>query len=216
MRKINPVVIAGVVLALAGVALLVAMASGGNDSGGGKKKDVVVAGVPVAAGTPAATAGLTVRSLPVDAVPDGALTDPAALNGQVALRALAKGEVVVPGSFGAQGVATAGGVVLPKGQEGLGVELGFAPGGLRYVVPGNAITVWASKKGGSTRMLLTGVRVIATTPGTGTGAPTAVTAGAGNLDFLLAVTPAQAAQVINAQASGDGLYFTLSATGQKS
>ena len=214
-RKLNPVVLAGAVLALAGVVVLALIASRGDDSGSGKKLRVLVTSAPVAAGTSAASAALAVKELPASAVPAGALTDPAAVTGQVALRALAQGEVVVPGTFGTRGVAASGGVVLPAGKEGLGVELGFAPGGLRYVVPGNRITVWSTPKNGSSRMLLENVQVIATTPGTGDGAATAVTAGPGNLDFLLAVSRDEAAQVISAQAKGSSLYFTLAGSGQK-
>jgi len=214
MRKTNPIIVAGVVLAVAGVAVLVALASRGGDTTSGRTVDVLVASAPVAAGTAASAAPLAVKSLPVSAVPEGALTSAAAVAGQVALHPLAKGEVVVSGTFGQTGVAVTGGVVLPKGMEGLAVELGFVPGGLRYVVPGNRITVWSSAKG-STKVLLQDVLVIATTPGTGTGAPTAIAAGPGVLDFLLAVTRDQASKVIAAQATGATMYFTLASTGSK-
>ncbi|HUR51189.1 MAG TPA: SAF domain-containing protein [Mycobacteriales bacterium] len=215
-RKLNPVVLAGAVLALAGVAFLAVLAARGGGSSSDKTLSVLVTTVPVAAGTPAAGASLAVKQVAASSVPPGALTDASAVSNQVALRALAKGEVVVPGTFGTQGVAASGGVVLPDGKEGLGVELGFAPGGLRYVVPGNRITVWSTLKGESTRMLLNDVQVIATTPGAGDGAATAVTAGPGNLDFLLALSRQEAARVITAQAGGATLYFTLAGTGQKS
>jgi Flp pilus assembly protein CpaB len=207
----------GALLALAGVAVLAVLAArGGEDSGSDSKKvRALVAAAPVAAGTPAASARITVTELPASSVPAGAFTDPASVAGQVALRSIAKGEVVVPGAFGQQGVAASGGVVLPAGKEGLGVELGFAPGGLRYVVPGNRITVWAASKTGSSRVLVDNIAVIATTPGAGDGAATAVTAGPGNLDFLLAVSREEAASIITAQTKGATLYFTLAGTGQK-
>jgi len=212
-RKPNPVILAGALLAVVGVVVLVMLASKGDSNASGKTTKVLVASTAIAVGTPSAGAGLVVKSLPASAVPAGAITNPSLLTGQVALRAIAKGEVVLPGAFGVQGVAATGGVVLPPGKEGLGVELAFAPGGLRYVVPGNKITVWATPKvtGGAavTRVILQDVLVIATTPGAGTGASTAVTAGPGTLDFLLAVSRSQAAQVIAAQASGSSLYFTL-------
>jgi pilus assembly protein CpaB len=214
-RKLNPVVIAGAVIALAGVAFLAVLAARG-DGGSDKTMSVLVTTVPVAAGTPAAGAGLAVKQVAVSAVPAGAFTDASAVAGQVATRALAKGEVIVPGTFGTQGVAAAGGVVLPPGKQGLAVELGFVPGGLRYVVPGNRINVWATPKGGSSHVLLAGVHVIATTPGTGDGASAAVTPAPGNLDFLLAVTGSEASRVITAQAAGDILYFTLAGADQKS
>ena len=215
-RKLNPVVIVGALLALAGVAVLAVLAArGGDSSGEGKKVRALVTTAPVVAGTPASAAKLTVTELPASAVPAGAFTDPASVAGQVALRTLAKGEVVVPGTFGQQGVAASGGVVLPAGKEGMGVELGFAPGGLRYVVPGNRITVWAAPKSGASTVLVDNIQVIATTPGTGDGAATPVTAGPGNLDFLLAVSRDEAAAIIAAQSRGVTLYFTLAGTGQK-
>ena len=214
-RKLNPVVMVGAVLALVGVAVLAVLAARGGSSSGNKKLRALVTTAPVAAGTPAAAAALTVTELPSSSVPAGALTDPAAVTGQVALRSLSKGEVVVPGAFGQQGVAAAGGVVLPPGKQGLGVELGFVPGGLRYVVPGNRITIWSTPKNGASRVLVDGIQVISTTPGAGDGAATAVTPAPGNLDFLLAVSKSEAQAIINAQVNGSVLYFTLADTGQK-
>jgi hypothetical protein len=75
--------------------------------------------------------------------------------------------------------------------------------------------VWAASKSGSSQVLVDGIQVIATTPGTGDGAATAVTAGPGNLDFLLAVSRDEAQAVISAQTKGLTLYFTLAGTGQK-
>ena len=213
-RKTNPVVVTGAVLALAGVVVLAVLAGRGSSTGGATK-EVLVASAPVTAGTSADAAQLVVKKIPASAVPVGALTSASAVSGKVALHSLSKGQVVTPDAFGQQGVAATGGVVLPAGKQGLGVELGFAPGGLRYVVPGNHITIWASSKTGVTKMILPSVEVIATTPGSGTGAATDVTPGPGNLDFLLAVSPTEAAQVIAAQTSGATLYFTLAATGQK-
>ena len=214
-RKLNPVVMVGAVLALAGVAVLAVLATRGGGAGDDKKVRALVTTAAVAVGTPAASAALSVTELPASAVPAGALTDPAAVAGQIALRPLAKGEIVVPGVFGQQGVAASGGVVLPAGKEGLGVELGFAPGGLRYVVPGNRITVWSASKSGASKVLVDNIQVIATTPGAGDGAATAATAGPGNLDFLLAVGRDEAAAIITAQSKGATLYFTLAGTGQK-
>jgi Flp pilus assembly protein CpaB len=152
--------------------------------------------------------------VPISAVPDNAVTSLAAVAGQVALTDVSANQVVTPRMFGVQGVAAAGGVVLPKGKKAIGVELGFAPGGLRYVVPGDRIDVYASRKTGdtaTTRVLVTSVQVIATTPGAGNGAATSAQSGPGNLDFLLAVDEAQAQRIVNAQAGQESLYFTLAA-----
>jgi hypothetical protein len=74
--------------------------------------------------------------------------------------------------------------------------------------------VLASRKAGDaskTTVLLTGVQVVATTPGAGNGAPTAATAGAGHLAVRLAVDQDQAIVLANAVAKDLSLYFTIAA-----
>lgn len=215
MRNRNTVVIVvGIVLAVLGAGIAVAYLKGNDDTSGGTRA-VLVATRAVAAGTPVASASLAVRAVDADAVPSDAITNADVLNGQVALVPLSQNQVVTKTMFGTQGVATAGGVVLPQGKKGIGVELGFAPGGLRYVVPGNRIDIYASRKAGDTAVttvLLKDVEVIATTPGAGTGAPTAVTSGPGTLDFLLAVDEQQALKIVTAQSAQQSLYFVLAST----
>ncbi|HEX8002625.1 MAG TPA: SAF domain-containing protein [Mycobacteriales bacterium] len=215
MRSRNNLIIAvGIVLALLGAGTAVAYVKG-SDSTSGDTRAVVVATRDIAAGTTSAKAPLAVKRLPSGAVPANAVTSTTALNGQVALVAVSAGQVVTPSMFGVQGVPAQGGVVLPKGKKGIGVQLGFAPGGLRYVVPGNKIDIYASEKvGGAVRtsLVLPGVEVIATTPGTGTGAAAAVAGGPGTLDFLLAVDERQALTIVNAQAAAKSMYFVLAET----
>jgi pilus assembly protein CpaB len=212
MRNRNAlVIVVGVVLALLGAGIAVAYVKGNGDSSGSTRA-VVVATRAVPAGTPVASAGLAVRKVDTKAVPPDALANADVLNGQIALVALSPNTVVTRTMFGVQGVATAGGVVLPQGKKGIGVELGFAPGGLRYVVPGNRIDILASRKDGGTTVLLTDVEVIATTPGAGNGAATAATSGSGTLDFLLAVDQQQALKIVGAQSQGQSLYFVLAST----
>ena len=212
MRNRNAlVIVVGVVLALLGAGIAVAYVKG-NDDSSGSKRAVVVATRAVAPGTPVASAGLAVRKVDSNAVPPDALANADVLNGQIALVALSPNTVVTKTMFGVQGVPAAGGVVLPQGKKGIGVELGFAPGGLRYVVPGNRIDILASRRDGGTTVLLTDVEVIATTPGAGNGAATATTSGPGTLDFLLAVDQQQALKIVGAQSQGQSLYFVLAST----
>jgi pilus assembly protein CpaB len=211
----NMTIVVGVVLALLGAGVAVAAGRNTDDGGSaGATRQVVVATRDIAAGTPVAANLVAVRAVSRAAVPANAVTSVAQLTGQVALFPIAANLVVTPQMFGVQGVAAAGGVALPKGKRAIGVELGFAPGALRYIVPGDRIDVLASRKAGDaskTTVLLTGVQVVATTPGTGNGAPTAATAGAGNLDFLLAVDQDQAIVLANAVAKELSLYFTIAA-----
>lgn len=216
MRRNNLVIAVGIVLALLGAGTAVAYVKGSSGTETGDTRAVVVATRAVTPGTPVATAALAVKRLPASAVPANAVTSTASLTGQVALVAMSPNQVVTPTMFGVQGVAVAGGVVLPKGKKGIGVELGFAPGGLRYVVPGNKIDIYASQKGTAgtarTSVILEGVEVIATTPGLGTGAASPVTGGPGTLNFLLAVDPDEALKIVNAQASSLSMYFVLAET----
>lgn len=210
----NLMIVVGVVLAVLGAGFAVLYVRGDAASAVETRPAIVVTKA-VRAGTPAKDVPVEVRQVDARAVPADAIPSTATLNGQVALMALSPNQVVTQSMFGVQGTAASGGVVLPKGKKGIGVELAFAPGGLRYVVPGDKIDVIYSEKKGdavSTKVLLDAVQVIATTPGAGTGESTEVQAGPGALHFLLAVDEAQALKVVNAQHSGHALYFTLAAT----
>lgn len=217
MRSRNNVsIVVGVVLAVLGAAFAVVYLRG-NDTKAADTRAVVVVSRVVAAGTPAANAGLEIRNVDAKSVPADAVRSLTRLTGQVALYPLSANQVVTPQMFGVLATTASGGVVLPAGKKGIGVELAFAPGGLRYVVPGNKIDVYESFKTGdtaSTQVLLHNVLVIATTPGAGTGEATAVQAGPGNLDFLLAVDEAQAKKIVQAQAAQHSLYFALASTGK--
>ena len=212
----NLMIVVGVVLAVLGAAFAVLYVRG-DEAGAVDTRPVIVVTKAAAAGTAAKDVAFEVRRVDARAVPADAIGSTATLNGQVALYALSPNQVVTQSMFGVQGTAASGGVVLPKGKKGVGVELAFAPGGLRYVVPGDRIDVISSVKRGdqvTTKVLLEAVQVIATTPGAGTGESTAVQAGPGTLHFLLAVDDAQALKVVNAQHSSHSLYFTLATTGK--
>jgi Flp pilus assembly protein CpaB len=212
----NMMIVVGVVLAVLGAAFAVLYVRG-DEAGAGDTRAVVVVTAAVPAGTPAKDAPLAVRRVDAKAVPVDALSSTAVLNGQVALFALSPGQVVTKAMFGVQGAPATGGVVLPKGKKGIGVELAFAPGGLRYVVPGDRIDIVTSVKKGDkvdTSILLRDIQVIATTPGAGTGEATTAQAGPGTLHFLLAVDDAEVLKIVNAQHAQHALYFTLAATGK--
>ena len=212
----NLMIVVGVVLAVLGAAFA-ALYVRGNEAAAVDSRAVVVITKNVRAGTPAADVPMEVRRMPVAAIPADALTSTAPLNGQVVLHPLSANQVVTKAMFGVRGAAASGGVVLPKGMKGIGVELAFAPGGLRYVVPGDRVDVVTSEKRGdvvTTKVLLTAVQVIATTPGAGTGESTPATAGPGTLHFLLAVDEAQAVKIVNARHADHDMYFTLASTGK--
>lgn len=209
-------IVVGVVLAVLGAAFAVLYVRG-EEAAAVDTKAVVVVTANVAAGAPAKSVPFAVRKVDAKAVPADALTSTAVLNGQVALHALSANQVVTKSMFGVSGAPSSGGVVLPKGKKGIGVELAFAPGGLRYVVPGDRIDIVRSIKRGDnvqTAVLLENLQVIATTPGAGTGEATTAQAGPGTLHFLLAVDQAEALKIVNAQHSQHALYFALASTGK--
>ena len=220
-RKFNPVIAVGAVLLLVGVVVLAVLA-GRDDSSGSSTVKALVAQSNVPAGTPAGSANLAVQEVSSKDVPAGSPTELSALAGKYATARILKGQVITSASFGQVAAATSAGVALPKGKQAIGLELGFAPGGLRYVVPGNKINVYAAPKGkvdssGALhvtpgQVIVRDLLVLRTTPGAGDGSGTAPTPGAGNLDFLLAVDEVQARILVGASVSSDVnvLYFTLS------
>ena len=223
-RKFNPIIAVGAVLLVIGVVVLAVFAVRGGNSSGSDKVKALVATADIAAGTPVAAAALQVQDLDAKAVPAGSPTSLTSIAGTFATTKILKGSVITGASFGQVAATTTAGISLPKGKEALGVELGFAPGGLRYVVPGNHINVYVAPKaknngdGSATvspgRLLVPNLLVLRTTPGAGDGSGTAVTPGAGNLDFLLAVGPAEAKVLVGAASNPDIdiLYFTLAST----
>lgn len=224
-RKFNPIIAVGAVLLLIGVAVLAVLAARGGDGGSGSSKvKALVATADIAANTPIGSAPLQVQEVDAKSVPAGSPTSTGALAGTFAAVRIPKGSVIAPGSFTTVAATTSAGISLPKGKEAVGLELGFAPGGLRYVVPGNHINVYVAPKAKSNgdgtvsvtpgTLLVPNVLVLRTTPGAGDGNGTAVTPGAGNLDFLLAASQVEARILIGAASNPDinVLYFTLAST----
>jgi Flp pilus assembly protein CpaB len=222
-RKFNPSIAVGAVLLLIGVVVLAVLAARGNTTTASKVK-ALVASADVPAGTPAGAAHLQVQDVAAGSVPSGAPRDLSELTGTTATAKILQGQVITATSFARAGAATSTGVTLPVGLQAVGVELGFAPGALRYVIAGNYINVWVAPKpkpaaDGTVPVvrgsqLVAGVQVLSTTPGAGDGSKTAPVPGPGNLDFLLAVNANQASKIIGAAAQPDAqvMYFTLAKT----
>lgn len=223
-RKFNPIIAVGAVLLLVGVVVLAVLAARGGGGSGSSKVKALVATADIPANTPIGSASLQVQDVDKSSVPAGSPTSTAVLAGTFSAAKILKGSVIGPGAFTTVTAATPTGVSLPKGKEAVGLELGFAPGGLRYVVPGNHINVYVAPKAKSNgdgtvsvtpgTLLVPNVLVLRTTPGAGDGNGTAVTPGAGNLDFLLAASQVEARILIGAASNPDVnvLYFTLAST----
>jgi Flp pilus assembly protein CpaB len=222
-RKFNPLLAVGAVLLVVGIAVLGVLASR-NDGGGSSTVKALVATTNIAQGAAAAPTTLKLQDVKSRDLPAGAVTSLQQVAGQIALVPIVKGSVITTSSFGQYGATTGTGVSLPKGKEALGIELGFAPGALRYVIPGNRVTIWVTPKQKANAdgtipvvrsvPLLENVLVLRTTPGAGNGDGTAAVAGPGQLDFLLALDRLEASRLIGAAAQPDInlLYVTLSST----
>ncbi len=226
-RKFNPIIAVGAVLLLAGVVVLAVLAGRGGGSGSSKIK-ALVAKTDIAAGTAADKANLEVKEVPSSQVPAGSPLDATALVGKFATGKIPAGQIITATSFGGVAATTAAGISLHAGKQAIGVELGFAPGALRYALPGNKIDIYAAAKpdkdhqgtgkveAGQSLLLMSDILVLRTTPGAGDGNGVAATPGPGTLDFLLEVDGPQALKLAATVAnSGDvTLYFTISKTSQ--
>jgi hypothetical protein len=225
-RKFNPVIVVGAVLLIVGIAVLTVFAVKGDKTEKPSTVKALVALADIPAGTSANTAPLQVQDVSSADVQLGSPTDLGAIAGTIATGRITKGTIISSTSFGNVSSITNAGVTLPKGKQALGIELGFAPGALRYVIPGNKITIWVVPKNKATAngtvqyspgvRLVQDIVVLRTTPGLGDGAGTASTPGPGNLDFLLAVDDQEASKIIGASSQPDlnTLYVTLSNTSQ--
>ncbi|MCW2543376.1 MAG: hypothetical protein JWM40_928 [Frankiales bacterium] len=224
-RKFNPVILVGAVLLIAGVAVLAVLASrGGSNNSSSRTIKALVATADIPAGTSANIAPIQVQDVKASDVPAGSPTELGSIAGQIANVRIPKGTVISGSTFGTVAGFTNAGVTLPKGKQAVGVELAFAPGALRYVVPGNKITIWVTQKqkadaDGNIAVkpavpILKDIEVLRTTPGAGNGDGTALTPGPGNLDFLLAMSEVQSSVFIGAASQNVNLYFTVSNTSQ--
>ena len=114
----------------------------------------------------------------------------------------------------AAGTAAAPSFTIPAGKQAVAGSVSYINGVAGYVKPGDKVNVFGTIKPGSpvpkglpttpaVKMILPDVQVLSTS------AP----AGAGNITFILALTPADAEQVVYLQ-SFEGLYFSLARTDQ--
>ena len=136
--------ILGVVLGLAGAALLALFLVSGSGQSSGDQVSVLVAadgGVPL--GTTADALGelLESREVPADVAPARAVADLAELTGQRVARPIGPGEIITIDQFGQPGPAT-GGVIVEEGWEAITVSAAPAPGLQGYATPGSLVNLY--------------------------------------------------------------------------
>ncbi len=133
---------------------------------GAQRVSVVVAASDLRAARALTLTDLETRRVPPDALPLGALTDPAVAVGRFPRAPLFKGQLVLAPSLGDTPAAFDGGIVLPTGYHAVAipVEVGHALGGA--VLPGSRVDVIAvpspgrSEAGRVTELLVAGALVV--------------------------------------------------------
>jgi Flp pilus assembly protein CpaB len=237
MKKLNVTIVAGLLVAVVGAALVLAygMSVDKRIADGRRLVDVVVAVAPIEAGasTDAVRAATKVEKVPAEYVADGALTtldgmQAAALRGPVA-----KGQQLTTSSFG---TAENGGAALvqpSKGNVALAIEVGLSPGVARYINPGSAVDMFVTYAGGGsetdgsgaasstdrrTKLFASGVRVLSVSvapPQVTTdesGAVQTTEQNPGRMLAVLDVSPVVAERIVNASELGK-IYLALSTDG---
>jgi Flp pilus assembly protein CpaB len=175
------------------------------------------------------------------AVPNGAITDPAQITNNVAAARIPENSVITGDSF-ITPLEAQGGLVVPKGKQAISFSVDATRSVGGFVVPNDLVNVLvtfdavplgdtpaAEGETGITEELTTTAYLIPNLEVLAVGSSTATTAapttdtedgGGGGQEvssdiITVAVTPSQAQQIAHAQAqSSGGLYLSLNATGE--
>ncbi len=102
---------------------------------------VVVAQVDIPVATPIKAEWLSVVAWPLSARPDGALSDPAPVIGQVAVVPITRGEAVLPTKLAAAGARSGLATLLPAGMRAVAVRVDDVVGVAGFLHPGDRVDV---------------------------------------------------------------------------
>jgi pilus assembly protein CpaB len=197
---------------------------------GRRTQRVLVATETIPAGTTGARAAtdgsFTTRTIPADAVAQGALTDIGAVRTLVSLTTLFPGQQLVRAAFGTQAGVTS--IPLPKGSMALSVQLGDPQRVAGFLGAGSQVAVFATIPDPTaassttatnvTTLLLKQVTVITVGNVSPVAGPSPSSGGTGTDTTIpkaivtLAVSQLQAQKLIYAQSQGQ-LYFALVSDG---
>ncbi|MEP6666145.1 MAG: Flp pilus assembly protein CpaB [Nocardioidaceae bacterium] len=226
MGRRTTLMIAAVVIAALGAAMIFLYVQGINTAAEAKQKPVQVlaATEQIEAGETiddAAGAGkLDLKTVPEKDVLPGAVTTMDALKGQVALTTIFPGEQIFPGKFGAAGTQQT--ITIPDGTMAVSVQLTDPSRVAGFITPGSKVAVFMSSTGTSqtsssgtttaadpfTRLLLPEVDVIGVGTTTVLSTTTTDESGAATVEQLpktlltLALTQDQAEKVMFASGNG--------------
>lgn len=226
--KANRLALIGIIFGIAGAVLLALFVTSSSGSVSEERMAVLVAGDRgIQPGTDAGEVATMaeLREVPLDVVPDRAISTTTDVEGQRVARPVGPGEILTVDQFAPVGPAS-GGVVVPEGWEAVSIEAQPAPGLEGYATPGSLINVYVTattpattlpdgtpdRQGAQpfTQLVLGHTEVLAVTRGTLTGEATSVNdvSAASGLVFLLKLRPADVPTMVFAEQQGQ-LWFSL-------
>jgi pilus assembly protein CpaB len=223
MGRRTVLLIAALVVAALGTAMVFIYIKNytATEDEGAQFKTVLVATDTIAAGTTSEAASeagsFSTQQWQEQTIPEGAISDPAAIANLVALAPVFPGQAILTQMFGSPGEA-GGGLAIPKGEIAVSVELGDPNRVAGFVAPGSEVAVFATLDDAAgnqkTQLLLPRSTVIAVGPTTVSTVTTTQATGDQNVEEIsrailtLALSQEDSQKIIYAQAQGD-LYFGL-------
>jgi Flp pilus assembly protein CpaB len=125
------------------VAIAAGLTAGILYHAGTQRISVVVAGSDLSPGRAIEASEMELRGLPPDALPPGALTDPAAAVGRYPRAPIWKGQLLLASALAASPGAFAAGIALPTGHRAVAIPVSAAHAVGGAVVPGSRVDVIA-------------------------------------------------------------------------
>lgn len=204
-KRSNLLLLVGVAAFVVGAALVVSILRN-EDGGDGRRADgaVLVAAEAIPAGTSGADAVgkqlVTLRAVPANVRAADVLTDPSQLTGRVVDVAVAAGEQIKASSLRPMALRT-GAITIPKGKQGVAVQLPFVNGVAGYVGAGDLVNVYGNVVGPDgkpvTKLVLGNVKVLdVSTEIAPRVASDEARPASTNVTYLLALDPNEAERVI--------------------
>lgn len=221
MRKLNITIVAGLLAALIGAALVFVYSQRVDQrvADGKEQVEVVVATADIPAGTSQAqlAAMTTTEKRPKAYVATGYLSSLDPSDTRVTSGPIAANSVLSDSDFAAAGTGAASVVQPAEGSVALAVSVGITPGVARYVSPGSTVDVFVTYQDTKvTKLFASAVKVLSISVAQVNPSASPGTTAAQPVDQVLAVlelTPATAEQVVNATTLGD-VYLALTSGDQ--
>jgi pilus assembly protein CpaB len=222
MRKLNLTIVAGLIVAVVGAALVVSYGRRVEHraAGNGQMATVLVAKADLAAGTSAAALQGAVESkqVPQAYVVAHALSTMTQIPPGTVLRGpVVTGSQLSIADFGAANTAAA--VQPKKGFVDIAVSVGLTPGVARYIQPGDQVDIFytgATKDGPAmTKLFASGVRVVSVSDAQpDDSSESSAQQTSDDVLAVVEVVPGEAQKIVHATATGR-LYLALSAAQDK-